>query len=66
MEKLINVTLINGKTIPILPRELPGLIAAGKVKEHKPEPEEITKDNPVPKETKITTKNIKGGRPKKA
>lgn len=65
MERLVDVTLKNGKTIPVLSREVAGLEKAGLLKEYKEQPEEITKDNPVPKETKVTTKNIKGGRPKK-
>lgn len=77
MEKLIEVKLKNGKTILALEREIPGLAAAGKLEKEYKQPEEtITKDAAAdlkPAETKvppvpvnISSKSIKGGRPKKA
>lgn len=54
MEKLVTVTLINGKRIMVLPQEVDTLIAAGKIapereKEYKSDANVITKDLNTPK-----------------
>lgn len=80
MEKLVTVTLRNGKQVPVLRSEVKGMEEAGVLaKDYKPEPDAVTKDasaelNEGGKKWKdgekapvsISSKNIKGGRPKKA
>ena len=74
MQKLVTAKLTSGKEILVLPSEIELLEKAGVLaKDFKPEPETITKDAAAEltqAETKkvpvnISSKNIKGGRPKK-
>lgn len=81
MEKLVPAILRNGKEILVLPQEIEILRSAGVLaKDFKPAPDVITKDaaaelneggvkvNPTISKVpvNISSKNIKGGRPKKA
>jgi len=69
MRKLVEVTLKDGRIIDVFDNEISGLKKAGVLKEDKSE--SFTKEEKETGETKekasspITTKNIKGGRPKK-
>jgi len=70
--KKVSVTLKSGKIIEVMDKEVPGLRKAGLLKEGKQpsetkefKPEAETKAAPKKRPASISTKNIKGSRPKK-